>query len=198
MGTKEFFDAKERALASLDKACTEKQVDEGILPILSLINNKEGFYTSSSCAGRIILLQIPQIGNKRGAEFLGIWHRTIQPEEVTEAAIKATEGFLWILAQAPILHIGVSSPELADALVKTAVSCGFKNSAIKSTGKKNNVELCSTERLDAPIGRDGKIYCEKEYLTLLIDISNEVIQRSQQKLTRFENILKSTTFLEKI
>jgi tRNA wybutosine-synthesizing protein 3 len=194
MGAKEFLDAKEKALQSLSSACVTQKVDEGIVTILELINSKEGFYTSSSCAGRIVLLEIPQIGDKRGATFLGVWHRTIKPEEFEAAATKATKGLLWLLAQAPILHIGVQTLELADRMVKTAVSCGFKNSAVKSTGKKIMIELCSTERLDAPIGKDGQMFCEKEYLSLLLEIANEVIERSGEKLNRFEKRLKETSF----
>jgi tRNA wybutosine-synthesizing protein 3 len=75
-------------------------------------------------------------------------------------------------------------------MVKTAVSCGFKNSAVKSTGKKIIIEFCSTERLDAPIGKDGQLFCESNYLSLLVDISNEVIKRSQKKLIRLEKTLQ--------
>jgi tRNA wybutosine-synthesizing protein 3 len=189
MSSKEFFDAKEKAMNSLQEAYVQKKVDEGISSVLEVINKLEGFYTSSSCAGRIVLLQIPQIGDKRNAEFLGIWHRPIATDELQAAATKATKGLLWILAQAPILHIGVQSLELADLMVKTAVSCGFKNSAIKSTGKKTIIELCSTERLDAPIGKDGHLFCEDEYLSLFVDIANEVIERSQNKLHLFEKTL---------
>jgi len=185
MEKKEFLDAKESALKSLEDACAKEKVDEGVLQILELINGIEGFYTSSSCAGRIVLLEIPQIGDKRGATFLGVWHRTIEPKELMAAATKATKGLLWLLAQAPILHIGAQTLELADMMVKTAVSCGFKNSAVKSTGKKIRIEICSTERLDAPIGRDGCLFCEEEYLSLLIEISNEVIERSGEKMVRF-------------
>jgi len=190
---KEYLVAKENALKSLETACATKKVDEGILPILNLINAIDGFYTSSSCAGRIVLLEIPTIGDKRGARFLGIWHRTIEPEELEAASRNATKGLLWVLAQAPILHIGVQTTELADTMIKTAVSCGFKNSAMKSTGKKIVIEICSTERLDAPIGRDGCLFCEKEYLSLLIEIANEVIERSREKLERFEKKLKNST-----
>ncbi|MFH1013339.1 MAG: hypothetical protein V1769_02380 [Thermoplasmatota archaeon] len=193
MKKKEFLDAKESALKSLEDASAEQKVDEGVLPILSLINGIEGFYTSSSCAGRIVLLEIPQIGDKRGAMFLGVWHRTIEPKELKAAATKATTGLLWLLAQAPILHIGAQTLELADRLVKTAISCGFKNSSVKSTGKKIRIEICSTERLDAPIGRDGCLFCEKEYLSLLVEISNEVIERSQKKIGRFAKKLENST-----
>lgn len=192
MGTKEYLDAKEKALKKLKAAAINQKIDDKIIPILDILNGIEGFYTSSSCAGRIVLLQIPRIGDKKEALFLGIWHRTIISEEITSAAANATQGLLWLLAQAPILHIGAQTTELADTLVKTAISSGFKNSAMKSTGKKTVIELSSTERLDAPIGRDGCIFCEVEYLHLLTEIANEVIERSQQKLIRFEKNLKKS------
>jgi len=195
MKNKEFLDAKENALKSLHDAYDQGAVDEGVLPLLDLINKIDGFYTSSSCAGRIVLLQIPQIGDKREATFLGIWHRTITLGELQTAATKATTGYLWLLAQAPILHIGAESLSIADRMVKTAVSCGFKNSAIKSIGKKILLELCSTERLDAPIGRDGCLFCDEKYLSMLVEISNEVINRSQNKMSRLTKKLgKFTVF----
>lgn len=185
MGKNEFLEAKESALKSLEDACVERKVDEGVLQILELINGIKGFYTSSSCAGRIVLLEIPKIGDKHGAVFLGVWHRTIELKEIKAAGTKATKGVLWLLAQAPILHIGVQTLELADKMVKTAISCGFKNSAIKSIGKKIRIEICSTERLDAPIGRNGCLFCEDTHLSLLVEISNEIIERSQEKMSRF-------------
>jgi len=187
---KEFLDAKENALKSLEEAYSKGKIDEGIEPLLNLINNLKGFYTTSSCAGRIVLLEIPQIGDKQGATFLGIWHRPITSDELVSAATKSTAGLLWLLAQAPILHIGAETPHLAEKMVKTAISCGFKNSSIKSLGKKTILEICSTERLDAPIGRDGCLFCEKHYLSLLVEISNKVIERSQEKTRRFTKKLE--------
>jgi len=184
MKKKEFLDAKENALKSLHNACNHEKVDEGVLPLLDLINKIEGFYTSSSCAGRIVLLQIPQIGDKRSARFLGIWHRTIEVDELRAASTKATTGLLWLLAQAPILHIGAETLQLADKMVKTAISCGFKNSAVKSLSKTIIIEICSTERLDAPIGRDACLFCDEKHLSLLVEISNEIIERSQEKIGR--------------
>ena len=190
MVKKEFLDAKEQALKSLEQACIDMKADKEILPLLSLINEFEDCYTSSSCAGRTVLLEIPRIGDKKRAEFLGKWHRTIGVNEVKKAAKKAKNGLIWLLAQSPIFHIVVASNELADKLVKTAVASGFKHSGIKSTGKKIVVEVCSTERLDAPIGKDGFLFCNDEYLQLLIDISNEVFEASKTKISQFEGKLR--------
>ena len=75
-------------------------------------------------------------------------------------------------------------------MVKIANACGFKNSAFKSVGKNIVIEICSTERLDAPIGKDGVLFCNKEYLELLIEIANEVIRKSDLKLNRLKSELK--------
>jgi tRNA wybutosine-synthesizing protein 3 len=49
------------------------------------------------------------------------------------------------------------------------------------------VEVLSTERLDAPVGRDGSLFCDEEYLGLLVDVANDVISKSIGKLSRFED-----------
>jgi len=187
---KEFLDAKEKALNSLEKAKIENRVDEGIIELLDIINKSENYYTSSSCAGRVVLIELPHLGDKKGAEFLGKWHSKIEPVEIGEAAGKAKSGMIWLLAQSPILHIGANTHETSDILLKTAISCGFKNSGAKSTGRKIIVEICSTERLDSPIGKDGKLFCNDEYLDLLVNIANEIMDRSNLKLHRFEDKIK--------
>ena len=175
----------------MEKARIENKVDTEILPILKIINELDDFYTSSSCAGRIVLLEIPSIGDKKNAKFLGKWHRKIKPDEIKASAEKAKKGLLWLIAQSPIIHLVASTKEIADKMLKNAISCGFKNSAMKSAGKKNVLEICSTERLDAPIGQDGFLFCNEEHLQLLVEIANEVFEKSKEKLTRFELNLRN-------
>ena len=138
---------------------------------------------------------MPQIGDKKGAEFLGKWHCNIDIHILKEAAKKAKTGLLWLIAQSPIIHIGVDTLDASKSMLQLAVSCGFKNSSIKSVGRKIIIEICSTERLDSPIGKNGKLFYDKENIDILVDISNEIIDRSNLKLNRFEIKLKK--FLQK-
>ena len=171
----DFLLAKNNALKKLDKAIINKRVDEAIIEILHLINSFDDFYTSSSCAGRIVILEIPRIGDKQNARFHGKWHRMVKLDEIKASVGRAKSGQLWFLSQSPIFHIGVRSLDSADWLLKKAILCGFKNSGLKSLGDKIIVEICSTERLDSPIGNDGILYYKDEYLIFLVDIANEVI-----------------------
>ena len=185
-----FLDLKTEALKNLEESQFENKVDEKVLPVLDIINASNDYYTSSSCSGRIVLLEIPVIGDKINARFLGKWHRVITFDDLQLAISHAEKGLLWLLAQSPVIHVGAKSVSSADKLLKIAVSSGLKNSGFKSAGKKVVVEICSTERLDAPVGRDGRFFCNEEYFSLLIEIANNIIEKSYFKLQRFENELK--------
>jgi tRNA wybutosine-synthesizing protein 3 len=178
----EFLQRKKQAMAKLEKAKNEKNVDEHILPLLHIINSSEHYYTTSSCAGRIVLLELPELGDKQHATFLGKWHQTVKVQDISTAGKRATKGYLWLLAQSPILHVAAFTLSQADTLLKHAIAAGFKHSGLKSIGNNVIVELCSTERLDAPLGADGRLLCDNDYLDLLVSIANQVIERSTKKL----------------
>jgi tRNA wybutosine-synthesizing protein 3 len=185
-----FIQWKKSALNKLKKAKLEKEVDTGIQSLLDYLNKSEDYYTSSSCFGRIVLLEIPQIGDKKQAKFLGKWHNIITINEIITAAKSANKGQIWLLSQSTIVHIVARTNDAADWILKTAIKCGFKNSGLKSFRKKFVVEICSTERLDVPIGKDGDIFCSKSHLELLINISNEILKKSTIKLNKFEETIK--------
>jgi len=187
---RDFLENKKQTLQKLEVAKKQGLVDTGIIPILDLINSFDDYYTSSSCYGRIVLLEIPEIGDKKTAKWLGKWHRKIETDEIINAFKKANKGLIWILAQSPIIHVLAKNLESADKLVKIAIGCGFKNSAFKSADKNIVVEVTSTERLDSPVGKDGKLFCNDEYLSLLVDIANDVIDKSSAKLKKFEKKLE--------
>ena len=186
----DFLDGKRIALEKLSKAISVNQVDSGILPILDIINNSDEYYTTSSCFGRIVLLEIPVIGNKKEAKSLGKWHREIEINELIAAAENAKDGQLWILSQSPIIHVSTKSYDAAEKILKIAIACGFKNSGLKSIGRRIIIEILSTERLDAPIGKNGKLFCTNKHLGLLVDISNEIMEKSTLKLSKLEKNLR--------
>jgi tRNA wybutosine-synthesizing protein 3 len=186
---KEFIDGKKNALSKLEKAKVEDLVDKGIIPTLDLINNFEDYYTSSSCFGRILVLEIPKIGDKKKAKFLGKWHKKISIKDILTASKIAKKGQIWFLAQPPIIHLTAKNIKAADKILKIAISSSFKNSAFKTISKKIVVEIISTERLDFPIGENGKIFCNMDQLNLLRNISNEIIDKSMKKLRKFNEKL---------
>jgi tRNA wybutosine-synthesizing protein 3 len=182
MTSKEFTQAKAHAMQKLHRALESNQVDTRLIPLLTKINQHPNYFTTSSCAGRIQLLELPQIGDKKNAKILGKWHKTITPTILKTAITNASKGMIWMLAQSPIIHITTTSYQDANILLKKAIQAGFKNSGIKPQGKHIHLELCSTERLDAPIGADGMPFGSSDYINLLVNISNNIIIKSINKI----------------
>lgn len=60
-----FEGQKKRALERLRIRGADEEVEE----ILERINSLDGFFTTSSCSGRIVLICLPEIGAKREARF---------------------------------------------------------------------------------------------------------------------------------
>jgi len=65
-----FINARSRALKALRKAIDEEKLDEKILPVVEKINSISDYFTTSSCSGRMVILEVPSFGRKRKARFL--------------------------------------------------------------------------------------------------------------------------------
>jgi len=109
--------------------------------------------------------------------------------EVKKALERRGKGEIWFLVQSTIIHVAAISMEDARRLLNVANQSGFKYSSIKSTRGKIMVEILGTERIDTPIGVNGKIYGGEEYLKLLVDIGNRMMERMERNLKRFEKNL---------
>ncbi|WP_048055286.1 hypothetical protein [Pyrococcus sp. NA2] len=191
--TENFERAKKEALLSLEIALRRGEVDEDVIPLLEKINSKPNYFTTSSCSGRISVMEMPNFGDKVNAKWLGKWHREVSLEEVLKAIEKHKEGQLWLLVRSPILHVGARTLEDAVRLVNLAVSSGFKYSNIKSiSDRKLIVEIRSTERLDVFLGENGKVLVSQEYIKKVVEIANSQLRRFKEKLKRLEeNIANS-------
>ncbi|MFO8132931.1 MAG: hypothetical protein R6U10_03210 [Thermoplasmatota archaeon] len=176
-----FLQAKEQAMARLEKDIENGEVDEPALPVLEQLNAIEDFYTTSSCSGRIVVMEVPTVGDKRGARFLGSWDGAVSVDDIRTALRKASEGELWLLAQPPIFHVAAALVDRAQMLVSLARESGFKQSSIKSLGDPVMVEVGSTEEMDVPLGRDGVLLCSDAYLELLVSIANELMRNAARK-----------------
>ena len=63
--------------------------------------------------------------------------------------------------------------------------------------KRIIVEICSTERLDVPVGNDKNIFCKKDHIDLLVSISNEIFNKSNNKLEKLRRELKKDLSTDK-
>ncbi len=182
---------KRKALKRLAEHLACKRVDEEIIPFLKFLNSLPNFFTTSSCSGRIIVYQVPVFHDKEHCEIIGKWHREIQVEEVKEIiAEKYTHGELWIKQEPFIFHIVCKSIEDARKLQQAVKNIGIREAYIFSFSRKIVLQITSSEKLEAPLGIDGKVIVSDDYLKHLVDIANRKLKRSYQRLKMLEDGLK--------
>ena len=188
---KRFSNQKNFALRRLKNAMEKNEVDEGIIPIINYINSLDDFYTTSTCSGRISLLQ--DVGSKKDNFHIGKWHRKVKFSEIKEKIKEKlpSKGITWFKEESSILHVVAKTFEKGKFLLNLALSSGFKHSGIQ--GFKEGrflVEICSSERVDVPIAENGKILVSEKYLKYLTKIANKKFSISQKRLKRFDEILR--------
>ncbi|NJE08122.1 hypothetical protein E3E31_06240 [Thermococcus sp. M39] len=178
--------AKREALRSLFTAINEKKVDEDIIDLLMLINSIKGVYTTSSCSGRIGIIEEPNLGAKPLSRWLIKEHRPITFEEAKESLKKAQRGFIFLKSQPPIFHIVAETFEIAKKLHELGLASGFKYTTFKAVKGRILIEINGTEYLTAPLGKDGKILVNDEYLRFAIDLGNTMLIRAKSRLPRLK------------
>ncbi|MBO8175483.1 MAG: hypothetical protein H0Z18_09520 [Thermococcus sp.] len=178
--------AKREALQSLFTAIREKKVDEDIIDLLMLINSIKGVYTTSSCSGRIGIIEEPDLGAKPLSRWLIKEHRPITFEEAKDSLKKAQRGFIFLKSQPPIFHIVAESFEIAKKLHELGLASGFKYTTFKAVKERILVEINGTEYLTAPLGKDGKVLVDDEYLKFAVELGNTMLTRAKSRLPRLK------------
>lgn len=169
-------------------------VDMEIAHIINLINEHKDWYTTSSCAGRIDLLRVPDSGRKDQAEWLFVSHSEVKFEELQLGLMRIKNENIkeqvWFRQEAPIFHIATRTIKDAQNIVDAAKFAGFKRSGIMATNKRIMVELTSTEFMDTIISRDGEILVSDEYIKILVEEANKKLKRARGKAEKLFELLK--------
>ena len=189
----EFSQYKSNAMKKLEYALSEGLVDEGVISVINSFNSHPDIFTTSSCAGRIQLIILPDIGRKDSVQRRKTWHREVTTDDV-EGAISEfdiPENSIVILqAQSPIFHLSCRTMELAIKLRGIVHGQGWKySSLITGNDEKWNVEILSANRIDNLLFRKGVISPPgKDRLNFIIEESNKTLVKAQARLEALEYI----------
>jgi tRNA wybutosine-synthesizing protein 3 len=167
--------------------------DEKIKKLCKKINSKQEFYTTSSCAGRILLIKAQE--KKAKGLFLFRAHEKIslnQLKKELQKIIKSknnNKDLIYFKQEPCIIHIASNSLENAQKILDKAKLTGWKRSGIISTSDRFVVEAISTEKLELPIIEKSKLLVSEDYLKLLVKEANQRLERTWKKINAFEKII---------
>jgi tRNA wybutosine-synthesizing protein 3 len=189
----EFSQYKANAMKKLEYALSEGLVDEGVISVLNSFNSHPDIFTTSSCAGRLQLIVLPDIGRKDSVALRKTWHRRVEFQEVKDAITNLeipSNSIVILQGQSPIFHISCRTMELAQKFRGIVHGQGWKYSSLL-TGNDDKwiVEILSANRIDNLLFREGVIDSpDDERLKFIIKESNKILVKAQARLEALEYI----------
>lgn len=160
------------------------KADKRIMALVYRINEAPDLVTTSSCTGRINLLEFDLDERKSTAEFYKKWHRMVRAEEV-ELAVTAhnQERQLWFKVEPFILHVAAKDLKAAQRFLKLMRSVGVKRGGIQTLAKdKVMLEVQGNGYLAIPVAAfDGR-------WNDVIMIANKMFKKNLEVLDKLEAI----------
>ncbi len=183
-------DLKRELMAKLEEEKSKGLVDIEVVPYLDLINSLPFFATSSSCYGRIVLIDIPT-GSKKDSRFLEKWHRRISSDEFWEAITNAGGKKIWFKVEPLILHVSSKSIDYAKRLLDVKMRAGIKKGGIFSIRPDRiRIEIEGTQRMEVPVKFGNKVLIDEGYGNILVEEANKKLQKNAERWERFEEEFK--------
>nr|XP_040027900.1 tRNA wybutosine-synthesizing protein 3 homolog isoform X1 [Gasterosteus aculeatus aculeatus] len=198
----------EKAFSQWKKQCLNKldlskkgSVDEDIANVVSLLNSREEYFTTSSCSGRVILIDRAAGSSdihKQNCVWLFVSHQKCTSEDLM-CALAGSSGDAVFKFEPFVLHLQCRWLEDAQLMHSVAVNSGFRNSGL-TVGKTGKIitAVRSTHGLEVPLSREGKLLVEHEYIHFLTQIANQKMEENRRRIHRYYQNLQSALTKEKL
>ncbi|XP_069498006.1 tRNA wybutosine-synthesizing protein 3 homolog isoform X1 [Ambystoma mexicanum] len=197
--SEEFMKWKQQCLNKVDFS-KKGSVDTDIAHIVQRLNAEDHFFTTSSCSGRIILVDTPSSNSfevqKQNCSWLFVTHQKCKKDDVI-AALQKANGDAVFKFEAFVLHVQCQLLEDAQLLHSVAINSGFRNSGI-TVGKKGKIVMAvrSTHCLEVPLCRKGTLLVNEDYIDYLVQAANLKMEENKHRIDRFYSCLQSALSTE--
>ncbi|XP_076458841.1 tRNA wybutosine-synthesizing protein 3 homolog [Babylonia areolata] len=186
-GCKQFQHQKEQCLSGADLS-RKGSVDAPIADLVSFINTQSDCFTTSSCSGRVIVVDnTDEKGEvqKHGCHWLYVTHEKACCDSI-KTSLQNMKGAAVFKFEPMVMHIQVRTLQFAKHLHTTAVASGFRNSGISIGGKgKIVVAVRSTHCLEVPLSYEGQVLVSDMYIDHLVQCANKKMQENIGRIARF-------------
>ena len=168
---------KRVVLSKLDKSY-KGSIDEPVKELVGLVNSSNDFFTTSSCSGRIILInETSREKRKNKSQFLFVSHDFVQEDKSAElhSISRTAAGHVFFKLEPLIIHIECRSMEFATRLLHVIKQQDqFKHTSIVSvTNEKLILSIRGIVKLEIPLVYDGQLLSNEEQIRTYIRIANE-------------------------
>ncbi|XP_007543273.1 tRNA wybutosine-synthesizing protein 3 homolog isoform X2 [Poecilia formosa] len=170
-----FSRIKTQSLNRLDLS-KKGSVDEDIEHVVSLLNSCEQFFTTSSCSGRIILIDGAagsSDAHKQNCVWLFVSHQKCTCDDLMSGLSRSC-GDAVLKFEPFVLHVQCRRLEDAQLLA-----------------------VRSTHGLEVPLSRHGKLLVDEDYIQFLTQTANQKMEENLRRVQRFFQNLQSAVLAER-
>ncbi|GBF09071.1 tRNA(Phe) 7-((3-amino-3-carboxypropyl)-4-demethylwyosine(37)-N(4))-methyltransferase [Aeropyrum pernix] len=177
-------------MGSIEEVLLEERLigylDPGAEIVLARINRPSKIVSTSSCTGRITLIEGEAHWLRNGARVAYKTHHPISRSEV-ERVLRRGFTNLWLKVTGPILHLRVEGWQCAKSLLEAARRNGFKHSGVISITEDSRlvVEIMSSQSMSVPLVMEGARIIGDDALDMLIEKANTILVESRIGLDAF-------------
>ncbi len=162
-------------------------IDKGIIKLVSLINSMQNFYTTSSCAGRILVQAFKANSKKHETKRLLVSHSPLTYSKLSSILNRLPANMeVWFYMEAFILHVAARTIDDAIWFVNKAYECGLKRSGLMSARKnKYIIEVIGNEHMELPIAINKELIVSEDYLRTILNIANKKLEKNKNLRHKF-------------
>ena len=180
---------KQTTLNRLVKDKSKKgSIDKPIVELIKNINKTKNFYTTSSCSGRILIIEFPKNPKKYDINWLLSSHEIVNGDDVLNAINQNTENEVWFKLEPFIFHIAVRDEDIASKVLKQLHSNGIRRAGIMNLKPRLILEIIGTQNVSFPLILDGKITVSKEELSRIVKKANSKLERNLDDLLKIKDV----------
>ena len=212
-----FQKEKSDFLGKKDKS-KKGSIDRDVIPLIEEINSKNDYYTTSSCAGRIVLLEMKSrkknecswIFTKHDKVTFNEINNTLKKysindksnsgknnnEKINENKSNIKNGRneiknyeIWLKQQPLILHVACRNLESGKRLLEVSRSLFKKAGIIGMTERKVTVEIIGSEHIETIVA-DRNFIADEKYLKELIKYANRNFMENRKKTNIFFKLVR--------
>ncbi len=150
--------------------------------------NEGGLRTTSSCTGRITVVEGRWHWLRDGARIVYKAHREVEPSILAMLIARPFDD-LWLKVTGPILHVRLPDVECVPHVLEASREAGFKHSGAISVKEEVVVELMSAVQISFPLKMRGKVLVDPRSLRDLVEEANEALRDGWARLERLSALL---------
>ena len=182
---------KQRHFQLWEKAKSEAKADARIIPTVDFIFSKKEFFTTSSCSGRILLIQLDSKETKKPKAFFAKYHSIPKFSEVWKKLHEKSQNNLWFKQESFVIVLGANTLENAKKIMSVCRNNGVKKVGIMSAEEgKFLVEAFGSNYMSFLIKEKNKILGSEEFVEKQFKTACKKLHANWKMLEKLEKALR--------